>query len=243
MAKKLIPLSLLIMVMLWTVPALAVLQKTKIVSNGEPVKNTQITIISEDGQEEEKNTDDKGFVIFEGEKGKTYTLKWSGGEKTVSVSGFSTTTLALAGAGVAGATAIAVAASGGGSSGSGSDNDIDNDSHNTDDGSNGSTPTVPDLNQIPGTYSLSGELSNHSIPVSVQGQDVVINSTSTMSGMMDPATGAYTGTGSYGEGNTETFVGTWTITPSGDIYIDGVLTFHYGGGGSESYNVRYTKIS
>jgi hypothetical protein len=227
MPRKTIPLCLAftMSMLLLCLPALAVLEKVPIVSGGEPVKNTRITITDEQGNKTEQDTDDKGILLLEGEKGEKYTLAWPGGEKTVTIPRFSKTQKYTAAGIVAAGTAIALA--GGGGSGSSSSG-------------HGSSTGVPSLSEIPGTYTLSGDLNHTGIPVTVSGDTIIIQSTSAMSGVMDPATGAYTGQGTFDGSNTETFTAHWEKLSNGTIRAVGILTFVINGV-ITNYNVTYTK--
>ncbi len=64
----------------------AVVQNVSIVgADGNALANTTVTITFPSGKEEEKDTDDKGILIFNADEDGDYILVYPGGKKTISV--------------------------------------------------------------------------------------------------------------------------------------------------------------
>jgi hypothetical protein len=212
-------------------PANAVLQTVVLYgAEGQPLANTTIVISDESGNELGKqDTDDKGALIYDfPERGKKYRLAWDGGSKTVTIPRFSTQTKIGAAAGGAAALTLGALLLGGG--------DESAAEHTT---TTPATKLHPDTMDIPGTYSLTGELTNSTCPdfpsainnagikVSASDSTVTVHSSADVTGPYNSASGAWRGEGTFKSGGyptIEVYDGTWWNRNS-HVEFSGHLTF------------------
>lgn len=239
--KKWAALLVILSIMVWQVPAQAVVKEIMVSGDGgKPVPNTKISIFNEEGKEiGQKETDDKGILVYDFPKGKN-TLQWPGGSQIVDIPGFWTagntalvTGIALGGVGVA---ALSSRGGGGGGSSSSSSSSTTNSS-------------VPAPGEINGSYTLSGNkiagtcsgssstISNSSVPISTDNGSLTIKSSRDIRGTYNQSTGAFSGSGS-GSGLTESFNG--TFTKNGKVQASGTLLFD-NSNCFDKYNATYSK--
>lgn len=225
---------------LWSVPVQQVqaVVKDRTITGLPP--NTMITITLPDGATEEKETDDKGALVFPFPKGKSH-LTWDGGSQVVKIPGFWTPTTMGAAAIVVVGAGVAIANSGG-------------------DGgrSSGGGDSVPSIIDIPGSYTGTGTRAqdtcgggrypstmNISNTMTTSDSQVTVHSNADVTGTYCQDTGNFSGSAVFtlnGNPIEEEYDGKFK---NGSIVFTGTLTYTDldgpTAGCTVSYNVTLTK--